>query len=155
MQGIPRVDRHIYARENGWAIGALATLYQVSGDRTYLNEAERAARWAIEHRSLEGGGFRHDEKDASGPYLGDTLAMTRAFLSLYTATHSRDWFERAQSGLEFIAANFRNRPARDMLPRETQKTPLTGHGPSAMKMPHWRAPLFWPGTIAAMRDSVE
>jgi uncharacterized protein YyaL (SSP411 family) len=106
--GIPRVDRHIYARENGWAIGALATLYQVSGDRTYLNEAERAARWAIEHRSLEGGGFRHDEKDASGPYLGDTLAMTRAFLSLYTATHSRDWFERAQSGLEFIAANFRN-----------------------------------------------
>jgi uncharacterized protein YyaL (SSP411 family) len=107
-QGIPRVDRHIYARENGWAIGALAMLYQVTNDQTYLDEAERAAHWTMEHRSLEGGGFRHDEKDACGPYLGDTLAMTRAFLSLYTATHSREWFEQAQSGLEFIAANFKS-----------------------------------------------
>jgi uncharacterized protein YyaL (SSP411 family) len=106
--GVPRVDRHIYARENGWAIAALAILSEASGDAACLADAERAAHWAIDHRSLEGGGFRHDEKDPAGPYLGDTLAMTRAFMSLYAATHDRAWLGRAQHGLEFIASNFRN-----------------------------------------------
>ncbi len=31
--GIPRIDTHVYARENGWAINALAVLYAVSGER--------------------------------------------------------------------------------------------------------------------------
>ncbi len=106
--GVPRVDRHIYARENGWAIGALAVLYQATGDKTCLDDALRAAQWVMEHRAVEGGGFRHDEKDPAGPYLGDTLAMTRAFLNLYSATQDRAWLARAQNGLEFIAANFRN-----------------------------------------------
>ncbi len=30
--GIPRVDKHIYARENGWAIHSLTTLYEATGD---------------------------------------------------------------------------------------------------------------------------
>jgi hypothetical protein len=107
-RGIPRVDKHIYARENGWAITALAVLYQATSDETYLADAKRAAQWSIEHRALEGGGFRHDEKDAAGPYLGDTLAMTRAFLALYNATGERQWLQRAESSLRFIAANFRN-----------------------------------------------
>ena len=106
--GVPRVDRHIYARENGWAIAGLAVLGRTTEDATCLADAERAANWVMAHRSLDGGGFRHDEKDAAGPYLGDTLAMTRAFLSLYAATHDRAWLERAQTSLEFIAANFRN-----------------------------------------------
>src|ERR1700691_579274 len=106
--GVPRVDRHIYARENGWAITALAVLSQAATDTTCLIDAQRAARWVIEHRSLDGGGFRHDEQDSAGPYLGDTLAMTRAFLSLYAATQDRAWLDRAQHSLEFVAANFRN-----------------------------------------------
>jgi len=65
--GVPRVDRHIYARENGWAIAALAVLSQATGDADCLADAERAARWVIEHRALDGGGFRHDEKDPAGP----------------------------------------------------------------------------------------
>jgi uncharacterized protein len=106
--GVPRVDRHIYSRENGWAITALAVLSQAATDTTCLIDAQRAARWVIEHRSLDGGGFRHDEQDSAGPYLGDTLAMTRAFLSLYAATQDRAWLDRAQHSLEFVAANFRN-----------------------------------------------
>jgi uncharacterized protein len=106
--GVPRVDRHIYARENGWAIAALAELSQATADGACLAGAERAAHWTIAHRALDGGGFRHGEQDPAGPYLGDTLAMTRAFLSLYAATQDRAWLERAQHGLEFIAANFRN-----------------------------------------------
>ena len=53
------------------------------------------ARGSCEHRALPGGGFRHDAADPAGPYLGDTLAMGRAFLALYAATAERDWLARA------------------------------------------------------------
>jgi hypothetical protein len=104
--GIPRIDHHIYARENGWAINALVTLYEVSGDEQPLAEANRAAQWMLSHRALPEGGFSHGEKDAPGPYLGDTLAIGRAFLSLYTATADRHWLDRAESASEFISKHF-------------------------------------------------
>jgi uncharacterized protein YyaL (SSP411 family) len=106
--GVPRIDKHIYSRENGWAIEALASLYEATGDAMYLDEAKRAAGRIIATRSLEGGGFRHDEADAAGPFLGDTLSMSRAFLKLYASTADRAWLGRAQAGLHFIAANFSN-----------------------------------------------
>jgi uncharacterized protein YyaL (SSP411 family) len=105
--GIPAVDKHRYARENGWMINALATAYAMTGKRAYLDDAQRAARWIIVNRSLPGGGFRHDEKDVAGPYLEDTLAMSDAFLALYAATGEREWLARAASGAEFIEQHFR------------------------------------------------
>ena len=106
--GVPRVDKHIYARENGWAINGLVTLYAATGDRSTLDEALRATRWVLANRSLPGGGFRHGSSDASGPYLGDTIAMARAFLTLYGATGDRQWLSRAQEAVGFIARNFRD-----------------------------------------------
>lgn len=41
--GAPRIDRHVYARENGLAIAAYATVGRVLGDRTALAIANRAA----------------------------------------------------------------------------------------------------------------
>jgi uncharacterized protein YyaL (SSP411 family) len=105
-QGVPRVDRHVYSLQNGQLIEALATWAELGGDREALDEARAAAHWIIAHRALPGGGFRHDETDAAGPYLGDTLAMGRAFLALYRATAERAWLARAESALTFIAANF-------------------------------------------------
>ena len=105
--GVPRVDQHVYARENGWAIEALACLYEAAGDAVYLAEAKRAAHRMIDTRSLPGGGFRHDARDAAGPFLGDTLAMSRAFLKLYEATGERSWLTRAESGARFISATFK------------------------------------------------
>src|SRR5205085_5232905 len=105
-QGIPRVDKHIYARENGWIIDALTAAYEATGDPTYLDESLRVANWFIANRSLPAGGFSHDTKDASGPFLGDSLSMTRAFESLYTATGDRQWLKRAQETVAFIANNF-------------------------------------------------
>jgi uncharacterized protein len=104
--GIPRIDTHIYARENGWAIQALTVLYSVSGDRQCLEDAIRAADWVCEHRGLSKGGFRHGEVDSAGPYLGDTLSMGRAFLGLYAATGDRTWLQRAAGAVEFISENF-------------------------------------------------
>jgi len=107
-QGIPRVDRHIYARENGWAATALVALYSATGEKKYLDQAVRATNWVIQNRALPGGGFRHDSKDAAGPYLGDSLAMARAFLALYGATGDRAWLRRTESSLHYIRENFSN-----------------------------------------------
>jgi uncharacterized protein YyaL (SSP411 family) len=105
-RGIPRVDRHVYARENGWMIESLAALYGVTGRDEFLLEAVRAAVWAAQNRALPGGGFRHDAGDSYGPYLGDTLTMGRAFLALYAATADRHWLERARQAASFIGAHF-------------------------------------------------
>ncbi|MBV9998879.1 MAG: thioredoxin domain-containing protein [Verrucomicrobia bacterium] len=105
--GIPRVDTHIYARENGWAIHALAIFYEVAGEPGYLSDAVRAAHWILEHRSLGEGGFSHDANDPAGPYLGDSLAMGQAFLSLYAATADRAWLTRAEGAMDYLSAHFK------------------------------------------------
>jgi len=108
-KGIPRIDKHIYSRENGWAINALVSLYMACGDAAYLDEAKKAAQWIITNRSLPNGGFRHDENDKAGPYLGDTLAMGQAFLNLYAATADRAWLKKAEEAANFIALHFEDK----------------------------------------------
>jgi uncharacterized protein YyaL (SSP411 family) len=104
--GVPRVDHHVYARENGWCIQALATLYAVTGDSRYRDEAARAADWIVAHRSVAGGGYRHGE-EGNGPIsLGDTLAMGRAFLALYEITSEQKWLSLARRAASFIDTHF-------------------------------------------------
>ena len=105
--GTPRVDKHIYARENGWAINALVALYASTGDTKVLDDALQATHWVVVNRALSGGGFRHGPQDAGGPYLGDTVAMARAFISLYAATGDRVWLSNAESAMKFIDQNFK------------------------------------------------
>lgn len=107
--GIPAIDKHRYARENGWMIHALAVLYSVTGQRSYLDDAVSAARWTVANRALPGGGFRHDDKDIAGPYLEDTLSMGRAFAGLYAATGERLWLARAADAAAFIEKHFRGK----------------------------------------------
>ena len=109
-RGIPRLDTHIYARENGWAIAALASLYEVTGDSKTLDQAVRAADWVTQHRALPGGGggFRHGAKDAGGPFLGDSIAMTRAYLALYRVTADRKWLKNAIASMRYIDRTFRS-----------------------------------------------
>ncbi len=118
-KGIPRVDTHVYARENGWMIAALCDLYAASADKNVLGDARRAAEWVVAHRNLPGGGFRHAERDAAGPYLGDTLAMGQAFLSLYAVTGERPWLERAVAARQFIDKNFGLAPGRGFATSKT------------------------------------
>jgi uncharacterized protein YyaL (SSP411 family) len=107
-KGIPRVDTHVYARENGWVIQALASLYGVTSEKEHLEDAVHAANWIIARRSLPSGGFSHDEKDTAGPYLGDTLSMGAAFLALYAATADASWLDRAIAAAQFINASFKS-----------------------------------------------
>jgi uncharacterized protein len=104
--GIPKIDHHIYSRENAWAINAVAALYAATGQPQALDEPKTAAAWIVANRSLEGGGFKHGDSDPAGPYLGDTLSMGRAMLELYAVTGDRNWLTRAQAAADFIIAHF-------------------------------------------------
>ena len=106
--GLPRIDTNSYARENGWAIRALAALYDATGDEKVLQRATRAAAWVEQNRALKGGGYSHAAKDRAGPYLGDTLAMGEAYLALYASTGDRQFLSKAQAATDFINANFKN-----------------------------------------------
>ncbi len=106
-QGVPRVDTHTYARENGWAAAALAVYYSATGDAKALDEARRAVAWVEANRALPDGGFRHDAKDAAGPYLGDSVAMLRAYLALYGSIGDRPLLAHAEQTMRFIDRTFR------------------------------------------------
>ena len=107
--GVPRIDTHLYAQENGWMVEALATLYKVTNDKRYLNEAAQVAHWVKGNRSFADGGFSHDADDPAGPYLGDTLAMGRGFLQLYRVTGNRKWLADARAAAEFIEKKFKHK----------------------------------------------
>lgn len=108
QRGMPRIDQHIYARENGWAIAALAQLYAVTGANHYLHYATDAARWIMQHRRLGTARFQHGKKDTLAGYLGDTLAMGNACLSLYGVTAQRSWLKCAEDAAARIARDFPN-----------------------------------------------
>lgn len=108
-KGVPSICKNIFTRENGWAIEALASLNEFSGDRTALNMALHAARWVIKHHSFPDGGFRHGKNDDNGPYLADSLAMARAMLQLFKVTQQDKWLIRAINTADFINIYFKRR----------------------------------------------
>jgi uncharacterized protein len=108
-QGIPAVDRHLYARENGWMIPALAALHAAAGEPIYLDDELPATRWVLDNRAVPDGGFRHDAADSAGPDLDDTLAMgRRAFRALHAAMAEREWLNRAEVAARFLGQTFRD-----------------------------------------------
>ncbi|MGH6837815.1 MAG: DUF255 domain-containing protein [Methylocella sp.] len=131
--GLPRIDKHLYARENGWAITALAAFYNVTNDEKALQIAERAAHWVLTNRGIEGGGFRHDAKDRGGPFIGDTLAMGQAFLDLYAATGDRAWLSSAIAAGDYIGAAFKD-PAGGFLSTKTSAASVGVFATSAKQL---------------------
>jgi uncharacterized protein len=102
----PHIDTHVYARENGWEITALAALYDATSDERYLARARRAAAWVEGTRALGAGGFSHDGRAGAPATLGDTLAMGQGFLALYASTGARTYLVQARQALDFIAGHF-------------------------------------------------
>jgi len=106
--GIPRVDKHRYAREAGLAAEALAIWAGVSGDKQAAAMAHNAANWAMANRRIgSSGGFRHDARDVAGPYLADNVAMARAQLAMYKLEGRREWLQAAMATTDFINDRFR------------------------------------------------
>jgi uncharacterized protein len=105
-EGQPGVDRRQYARETGQAIQGLLAYYDSTGEKSALALAIAAADWAMRERSLPGGGFRHNERDAGGPYLADSVEMGAALLALHRSTGERKWLAAAAATGDFIARTF-------------------------------------------------
>ncbi|WP_319381609.1 DUF255 domain-containing protein [Thiomicrorhabdus sp.] len=108
QQGIPKIDKHQYAAENGLAIDAFLHLYDASGQEQYLHRAEQAFKWVEQSRRLGRGGYRHDRIDYAGPYLADTLNMGIAWLHLYHSKGDTVALKKARQAVEFIQRYFRH-----------------------------------------------
>jgi uncharacterized protein YyaL (SSP411 family) len=102
--GIPKIDKHIYSRENGWAIEALSYLYAATADQRYLDTAIKCANWIIANR-VDNNGYAH-ETPGQAPYLSDNISMGTAFLALYSVTGDRAWLNKAQAVANFIGNTF-------------------------------------------------
>jgi hypothetical protein len=104
--GVPRVDRHRYARDAGAHAEALGYWYEVSGDTSALAEARAALEWVERERALAPG-YRHDVVDTAGPFLADQLAVARGQLQLYRVTGERAWLERAARTTDYVGERLR------------------------------------------------
>jgi len=105
-RGIPAIDKNVYSSENGRIISALTEVYAATGEKNYLDEAEKAASWIVSNRSVPGGGFKHGENDVKGPYLCDSLFMGDALLKLYAVSGRRELLVRSMDAAKFILKNF-------------------------------------------------
>lgn len=106
--GMPAIDKNYYSRENGLAIEALVSLYNVTADPEILARALTAARWILANRRNEDGSFKHGDKDRGGPFLGDSVYMGRALLALYAASTDRAWLKEAEKTADAIEKNFKD-----------------------------------------------
>ncbi len=120
----PKVDKNLYARENGWAISGLLSLYSVTGDQKVLQNAITAANWIIKNRSVSGGGFSHGANDKAGPFIADTISMGTALIKLYETTGDRKWLIASANAIDFINSNFKS----DKVGFFTAKTTSTTKG---------------------------
>jgi uncharacterized protein len=91
----PPIDTNSYARENGWAIANLTTLYDVTGDSKLLEAAQRSFDWVLANRRAPNGGFGHSRAADDDTHLGDTLAMAEAAMALYRSTAERHYLADA------------------------------------------------------------
>ncbi len=119
--GMPRIDRSVYAAENGLMIEAMVALYEATQESVLLELARTTGTQMLKTRSLDGGGFSHGDADQAGPFLADSLAMGRGLLALYRATGERAWLDHAARAGSFIVSTFQsprgfNSAARDSSP---------------------------------------
>jgi hypothetical protein len=90
--GLPRIDDHVYAHENGLGIAAMCAFFEASGDRDALARAERAAALVLASHVESDGAVRHDAKSSSKVrYLADAASLGRALARLFEVTQNETY----------------------------------------------------------------
>ena len=85
--GIPWVDTHVYAHENGLMIAALVRLYEATRDGQVLVRARRAADELLSsHVDADGGVRRERDTASSVRFLVDAASVGRACARLAVVT---------------------------------------------------------------------
>ena len=102
--GIPDVDQHVYAAENGLMIAALCALFEATQNPRALASARRAADAILASHLEASGRVLHDAKSSDKVhFLADAAALGRALVRLYALTHDASYLRAAQriaTGLE-------------------------------------------------------
>jgi hypothetical protein len=91
--GIPRVDSHVYAHENGLAIAAFATLHEVTRDPAALARAKRAADLILAQLVSPEGNVKRTGVTAR--YLADAASFGRACARLAEVSGEASYREAA------------------------------------------------------------
>ncbi len=102
--GVPDIDRHVYAFENGLMIAALCRLFNSTGNEAALTAARKAADAILSSHLEPAGTVLHDATSSDKVhFLADGAAFGRGLLRLYSATHDVKYkvaAERIANGLE-------------------------------------------------------
>lgn len=105
--GMPHIDDHVYAYENGLAIAAFCAFYEVTKETETLKRAIRAAEFILKGHVDADGLLRHDAKNTnSNRYLADSASFGLALIRLYQVTKDPVWQERAEKVAMAIEKNF-------------------------------------------------
>lgn len=95
---------------NGLMICAMAVLYRITGNRTYLSAAIRAEKFVKEHLMEDRilyVGCRNGVRLSRG-FLDEYAYMAAAYLSLFDATADPDWLNHAKEICKEAAVQFRD-----------------------------------------------
>jgi uncharacterized protein YyaL (SSP411 family) len=105
-RGLPRVDMHEYGKENGLAISAYCTMFEVTKDPAVLATAEKAARRVLATHATKRGGVSHDvadpEKEQKLLYLSDNASFGLGLVRLVEVTRSDEYLKRARAIADFM-----------------------------------------------------
>ncbi len=99
----PHRDEKVLTAWNGLMISAYARAALILGERTYAEQAARAADFILRHMRQEGRLLRSykDRRAALNAYLDDYAFLSAGLLDLYEATHALRWLKEA-IGLDAI-----------------------------------------------------
>jgi uncharacterized protein YyaL (SSP411 family) len=107
-RGLPRVDTHEYGKENGLAISAYCTMFEVSKDPAVLASAEKATRRILATHATKRGGITHDvldpEKETKVLFLSDNASFGLGLVRVYEVTKSDEYLKRARAIADFMIA---------------------------------------------------
>jgi uncharacterized protein YyaL (SSP411 family) len=108
-QGIPRVDTHEYGKENGLAISAYCTMFEVTKDPAVLATAEKATRRILATHATKRGGITHDvmdpEKEQKQLYLSDNASFGLGLVRVYEVTKNDEYLKKARAIADFMVAD--------------------------------------------------
>ena len=105
------IDSALYTYNTGTMLQSNVLLYQLTGDQTFLKEAERIAIAAKAHF------FKNDH--LSGNYWFDAV-LARGLIALYEQDHQQEWINMIQSDVEYTWNT--QRDAQNLLGEKGTKT---------------------------------
>jgi uncharacterized protein YyaL (SSP411 family) len=108
--GVPWVDTHVYAFENGLAISALVRFSRAAKEPEALARAVKAAQALSKGHVLPDGGVRHEASGKGAFFLSDAASVVIAFVRLSEATGDAQWKTKAEQIAERLWERFGGAP---------------------------------------------